>query len=94
MRNRKLVIKILAGLLVAGMLIGLLPMFVSAAEVDFADDSGVTTTLIGDQVPEEPEIDIENPETTDAPSFEDEVREKIEALVARLFQSVRDWFNY
>ena len=48
MRNRKLVIKILAGLLVAGMLIGLLPMFASAAEVEPADDASVTPAPGGD----------------------------------------------
>ena len=44
---------------------------------------------------EAPEIDIENPEneTPDQPSIEEEIREKIEALVARLFKSVRDWFH-
>lgn len=42
-----------------------------------------------------PEIEIENPEneTPEQPSIEDEIREKVEALVARLFKSVRDWFH-
>ena len=47
-----------------------------------------------DQIPDEPEVDIEGAETPDEPSFEDEIRDKMEALVARLFKSVRDWFKY
>lgn len=46
------------------------------------------------QEPETPDIEITNPETPDEPSIEDEVREKIESMVTRLFKSVRDWFQY
>ena len=44
---------------------------------------------------EMPEIEIENLELEepDQPAIDDEIREWIEALVARLFQSVRDWFH-
>ena len=50
MKKRELVTKILAGLLVAGMLIGLLPMFASAAETDPVDENqeGTTTEEQGD----------------------------------------------
>jgi hypothetical protein len=47
MKKKDLVVKILAGLLVAGMLIGLLPMFASAAETNDGTrqvDAGTTTT--------------------------------------------------
>ena len=47
MKKKDLIVKILAGLLVAGMLIGLLPMFASAAETNDGTsqvDTGTTTT--------------------------------------------------
>lgn len=94
MKKKELIVKILAGLLVAGMLVGLLPMFASAAEVDYAGDSHVTTTLDGDQATKLPENDIESYGIYDIPSLECEVREKIEVMVARQFKFVRNWFNY
>lgn len=48
------------------------------------------------ETPEVPDVEITNPETEtpDQPSVEEEIKNKIEALVERLFKSVRDWFNY
>ena len=42
-----------------------------------------------------PEIDIENPEAEepDQPVVDDEIIAMIEALVERLFKSIRDWFH-
>ena len=57
MKKKDLVVKILAGLLVAGMLIGLLPMFASATETD-GSTSQVDTGSTNQGTTSQPEGDI------------------------------------